>query len=399
VGLRESALTAGDRVTVSVADLVTPPAVAEMDEFVFAVTGSVVMGNVANVAPAGTVTAAGTVAAVVRLLRSVTVVPPGGAAMETFTLPTDGAPPTTLEGVRETLEAVTTRTERFAERVFVPEVPEIATVVFAATAEVVTVNVAVVLPAAITALAGTLATAPLALASVTVVELGTVLLIRTVPVTDPPPAMAVGLSETVSVRRASAAVREAPDAVAVSVAVDAEVTPVVVTVNGALVAPAGISTVAGRVTAELLSDSETESPPAGAGVARVTVAPTGLPLTTLAAERVRAERAGGDTVSVAARVAPFQVAEMLTGVEVETGAVAIGNVADVAPAAMVTVAGTVAAAELDASAIAAPPAGAAVPMRTVPVELTPPATVVGETVTAVRAGGLIVRLAVRAAPP
>src|SRR3989442_12673421 len=54
------------------------------------------------------------------------------------------------------------------------------------------------------------------------------------------------------------------------------VTALVVTVNVALVAPAGTVTLAGTVAAELLLDSVTCAPPAGAGPARAPV-PGGWP--------------------------------------------------------------------------------------------------------------------------
>jgi hypothetical protein len=55
-----------------VAERVTPPPLAEMELVVLAACGRVEMGNVAVVAPADTMTDAGTVAAVTRLLASVT---------------------------------------------------------------------------------------------------------------------------------------------------------------------------------------------------------------------------------------------------------------------------------------------------------------------------------------
>jgi hypothetical protein len=62
------------------------------------VTERVVIGNVALVAPEATVTLAGTVAAAVLLLVSVTTAPEAGAAALNFTVPCDGFPPTTLVG-------------------------------------------------------------------------------------------------------------------------------------------------------------------------------------------------------------------------------------------------------------------------------------------------------------
>ena len=62
------------------------------------VTVTVVTVNVAVVAPAATVTFAGTVADPV-LLDSVTIAPPAGAALVSVTVPVDEVPPVTLVGL------------------------------------------------------------------------------------------------------------------------------------------------------------------------------------------------------------------------------------------------------------------------------------------------------------
>jgi hypothetical protein len=94
---------------------------------------------------------------------------------------------------------------------------------------------------------------------------------------------------------------------------------------------------------------------------------------------------------------------IVTGVETATLDVDVGNVALVAPAAIVTVAGTLAAdVLLLESEMTAPPGGAPVESVTLPWELAPPVTLVGFTVTACRlaAGGtrVTVRVAVRLVP-
>ena len=63
---------------------------------------AVATANVAVVAPAATVTLAGTVAADVLLLDSVTTAPPEGAPAVSVTVPVDPVPPTTLAGLSKT---------------------------------------------------------------------------------------------------------------------------------------------------------------------------------------------------------------------------------------------------------------------------------------------------------
>src|SRR2546426_389687 len=78
-----------------------------MTTLVDAVTVLVVTVKVALLAPAGTVTLAGTVAAAVWLLASVTTMPPTGAAALKVTVPVEGFPPATLVGFSATVESVT----------------------------------------------------------------------------------------------------------------------------------------------------------------------------------------------------------------------------------------------------------------------------------------------------
>ena len=78
---------------------------------------------------------------------------------------------------------------------------------------------------------------------------------------------------------------------------------------------------------------------------------------------------------------PVYVAEIVTGVEVETAVVVTVNVPDVAPAATVAVAGTEAKEEFELdSAMDAPPDGAPPVSVTVPVEVPPPRTLSGASV-------------------
>jgi hypothetical protein len=91
---------------------------------------------------------------------------------------------------------------------------------------------------------------------------------------------------------------------------------------------------------------------------------------------------------------PLSVAVIVAGVEADTAVVFTVNVAVVAPAATVTLVGTVALVTLEAKLTAVPPEAAGPDRVTVPVDVLPPATVVGLSETLTSVGGVIVRLAV-----
>jgi len=74
----------------------------------------VVTVNVADVAPAATVTLLGTCARPVLLLDSATIAPPTGAAAAKVTVPVDEPPPTTEIGFSVTLLAEPVITVRLA---------------------------------------------------------------------------------------------------------------------------------------------------------------------------------------------------------------------------------------------------------------------------------------------
>jgi hypothetical protein len=101
-------------------------------------------------------------------------------------------------------------------------------------------------------------------------------------------------------------------------------------------------------------------------------------------------------------VVPAYEAEMVTGVATLTELEVTVNVAEVAPVATVTLAGTVAADPLLDRATTAPPVGAA-PLRvTVPVDGDPPLTVAGLTATedsATVVAGFTVSKVVLVVPP
>src|SRR5207249_863582 len=161
------------------------------------VTALVLTVNVALLAPAATVTLAGTVAVDVLLLVRVTAAPPAGAGPLSVTVPVeDCTPPTTLLGLKVSEETVgrgggitvIEENGRASRRE-----TEMVTEVEVDTVLVLTVKVALVLPAATTTLAGTLA-APLLLDSVArAPPAGAGPLSVTVPVEDSaPPVTLVG---------------------------------------------------------------------------------------------------------------------------------------------------------------------------------------------------------------
>lgn len=93
---------------------------------------------------------------------------------------------------------------------------------------------------------------------------------------------------------------------------------------------------------------------------------------------------------VAVALFPFTVAVIVAVTAALTAAVVTVNVADVCPAATVTVPGTIADELLDASATNKPPVGAGPLSVTVPVDDVPPATVVGFNTTDVVTGAVTV---------
>src|SRR5436853_278251 len=137
------------------------------------------------------------------------------------------------------------------------------------------------------------------------------------------------------------------------------VTALVLTVNVALLAPAAIVTLAGTLAAAVLLESSTCAPPVDRkSVVKGTGAVEGdRPVTQvgISVSEERVGRACGSTVSEAVLVTPAYDAEMVTGVDAVTALVLTVNVALLAPAAIVTLAGTLAAPLLLESSTCAPP--------------------------------------------
>src|SRR6267378_6451624 len=92
---------AGDAVTVSTV-LAVRYSSPLIGTDVSALTAAVERENAALVAPAGTVTLTGTVAALVFELKSSTTAPPAGAGLWSVTVPADELPPVTCGGLRAT---------------------------------------------------------------------------------------------------------------------------------------------------------------------------------------------------------------------------------------------------------------------------------------------------------
>ena len=130
----------------------------------------------------------------------------------------------------------------------------------------------------------------------------------------------------------------------------------------------------------LLLPSVTTDPLPGAWPDNVTVPVEFVPPLTLVGFRTRLESVGALTVSVADAAPPF--ARILAEVLADTGLVVTVNVAVFAPAATVTLAGTCATlVRLELRVTVKPPAPATPFRVTVPVELVPPITDAGLTLT------------------
>jgi len=185
-----------------------------------------------------------------------------------------------------------------------------------------------------------------------------------------------------------AAVRVAPPPVPVIVTAVGLATEVVVTAKLALVAPAATVTLAGsEATAAFELARLTRSPPLSAALVRVAVPVTEPPPVTVEGLRAIALRlAGGGTgftVRIVVRVAPPLVPVIVIDVAAVTVLVVTANVALVAPAATVTLAGSEATAVFELARVTtSPPLGAALVRVAVPVVPVPPTSVAGFTLTA-----------------
>jgi hypothetical protein len=421
-------------VIVKMADWEEAPMAAVIVTICCVVTGSVVTRKVTLALPAGTVTL-GTNCAAFELLVSVTSAPPPGAAAVSVTVHIEVPPPPTVAGLSATLATIGEgTTARVAVCVELFSVAMIIAFTGIGTPNVVIGKVIVVAFCCTVTLAGTCAALVMLLESITTAPPpGAAPEIVTVPVTGCPPTTGVtlnvrlltvsavpGVTVTIVVTEAA----EDPCKLAVTVAMTWVVLAPIgaVTENGALVAPAGIVTLGGTVSAGELLESVTHTPtdegvhpvPAGAGMLSAT-----LPVAALPDVSVLGDTATLESVSEGTIVSASENAEVPTGavtvaghpVDVGTDAVTVTPVVAVtavvcavncictAPCGTVTIPGTMIGSTVPAGVAVfvnpavrhttAPPAGAGGEIDTVPVVFDPPATVDGikfSPVTAVPAG-------------
>jgi hypothetical protein len=306
-------------------------------------TLEVLTGKVAENCPAGMVTVAGTVTEADGLKR-MTKAPFGPAGPFRVAVPTELNPPVTGVGLNVRLTIASGHTVKVA----LSELPFKLTVRVTGTltgvVEVVTENVTEFVPGSTVTVAGGVAKLLSDVSVRTNPLLGALPLSVTVAVQTVPPPGFVGVT-----------VKEVSDAgftvnmvvfwlepsVAVSVAFTAWATPIVETEIVAEVAPAGTTTLAGTV-AEASDDVKlTVAPPVPAGPLRFTVPAAELPPIRALGDTENELRTALLTVSVAVAVPPPPDAVIVETIFELTPTVLTLNVPEVAPAGIVTEAGTV----------------------------------------------------------
>jgi hypothetical protein len=226
-----------------------------------------------------------------------------------LTVAVDDVPPVTLAGLTLSAETAGGRTVRDAVCVAPPYEAEMVTAVDVVTPLVLTAKVAVVAPPATVTLAGGEATAVLLLDSDTrAPPAGAGPLRPTVAVDDVPPVTLAGLTPSED----AAGGVTVSEAVCVTPPEDPEIvtevevaTAVVLTVKVAVVEPPATATLAGTAaTPGALLESDTRTPPLGAGESSVAVPVDELPPITVVRLRLSEDRTGAVTVRDAVRVAP-----------------------------------------------------------------------------------------------
>jgi len=227
-------------------------------------TTEVVTLNVAEVAPAATVTVAGTVAAALSDVRA-TDRPPVGAGPLIVTVATEVPPPTTEVGLSEIPEATAALTTKVAfavPAVIVTDLPLVRGVVVIAI-------VADVAPWATVTELGTVTEASLDEVAMVTPPVGAGPLRVTVPTDAVPPVTVEGFNVRPEITGAlivKVGLRVVPPTVAETVPTVSVATGLVVIGNVATVCPALIVTDVGTVAALFVVETVTSVPPAGAGV-------------------------------------------------------------------------------------------------------------------------------------
>lgn len=259
--------------------------------------------NVADVAPATTVTVAGTAALVTFELKD-TANPPVGAGPLIVTDPVTEVPPMTVVGLREKPLMTGGVIVRVAETVVPPSEADIEAVVVLATAVVVTTNVTLVAPLGTVAVAGTTALELPELRFTMMPPLGAGPLKVNVPVDEDPPMTDAGATVRLAGTGGvivSVAFAVTPPSVAEIVAFVANETAEVLMLKEAVVCPANTLTWAGGTALKLLEPKTTTIPPFGAGPFNVTVPFEDVPPVTDAGDSDSDDGVGGVMVILAVR--------------------------------------------------------------------------------------------------
>src|SRR5437016_2439176 len=139
------------------ADLLTVPNEAVMVTELLPAEALVVIVKLTEVLPAGTVTDAGTDASEGLLLVSLTEVPPVGAGPESVTVPVEGAPASTVVGIKVREAKAGELTRSVVLMVTVPSEAPIVAVTGAATGVVLTLKLAAIDPEGTVTEGGTVA--------------------------------------------------------------------------------------------------------------------------------------------------------------------------------------------------------------------------------------------------
>jgi hypothetical protein len=331
------------------------------------------------------------------VLVRLTVAPPVGALVFRVTVPVTIWPDAAFKGLRLKVSEETAGglIVRVPDLLLPLSVAEIVAIVWVATGVETIANEVLEVPAGTVTVVGTDAL-PLVLERVTwVPPVGAVPPSVTVPVAPWPPATALG--DTVRALTCSGVtVKLAVTGlfrVAVIVTVVGDVTPAVTTENAPVIWPAANEMLdeANVATLGLLLESVTTAGPVGARLSVIVPATVDPPSTLAGGPMVMdctCAAVRGSTFNAAETVA-VRVAEMFTVVCVAGAKVLIMKVADVWPAGITTVGlGSDAVCEVSLeSATVAPLEGAAAEIITVPVDVCPPSTSAGESITPVTLGG------------